>query len=319
MIQSILRKFFPTAVLVFILCLLITGCSPSPISENKLLSYVEQDDPMVNRMPLYSDLSLDIQYHDLTVDKRLTDKDDKSDQVWIHFTADTKSDTADVEARMDFTLYNDGWLLDDIEVLSTDYSPLAGPRHDMVGSYLGEQYNYYQYQGEEVDLENKSAKLCYKAMDEYTYEDIGYVLCVYCHYAEPGWSYGEIELIEETQDWRRIYGEWELALPSDLYTIIIDSFDGSLLHCSYGNEIFSGTGYFVGKTLSGNDWYYDIKDYIGNGYLYISRSSRIAIRYQLNDFIDPNLRFTHKEEPTYSSTFYDEFFNDDEEVGLGGQ
>lgn len=325
MVQNLLRKSLPHVALAFLLCFFVSGCSPSPISENKLLSYVEQDDPMDNRLPLYDGLSLDIQYHDLTVDKRLTDKDAKSDQVWIHFTADTETDTADVEARMDFTLYNDGWMLDDIEVLSTVYSPLAGPQRDMVDSYLGEQYDYYQYQYEEVDLENKNAKLYYKAMNEYTYMSIGYILRVNYYYTDSYWDYGEIELIEEKRDWRPIYGVWtgvdspsvcalEIRSITDMGDIIL--IDGEAEFVIEKERIPSSDVTLIGKYSAGDNSFLTIKAGYGE------RGTSL-----MNLYVDPDsviashgLSFWKIEQTSriaFSSSFFDEFFDGDVEIKMG--
>lgn len=161
------------------------------------------------RLPRQLGSTGEIHYYGLKVDKRLTDVDARSDQIWVRFSVDTDTDSADVEACMYFTLYNDGWLLDDIKILSTKLSPLVGPSREMVSSYLSEQYDYFQYQREEIDLENGFAKFYYKAMNEYTYADYGYELCLNYYYSGSYWGYGGVELIEETQDWRRVYGTWE--------------------------------------------------------------------------------------------------------------
>lgn len=340
MLQNLLRKFLPHVVLAFLLCLFVSGCSPSPISENKLLSYVEQDDPMDNRLPLYDGLSLDIQYHDLTVDKRLTDKDAKSDQVWIHFTADTETDTVDVEARMDFTLYNDGWILDNVEVLSTNYSPLTGPRHDMVGSYLGEQYDYYQYQYEEVDLENKCAKLYYKVLDEYTYMSVGRILCVnyYYAYAAPYWDYGEIELIEETRDWRMLCGVWTgESMFHDTCALAIRSITDTGDTISLDGEAelrFVDVLGRIEETLTSSDITLtcEYRD-LSNGddcYLCIRAFYGEEENARINLYFHPDRAsassglmgmVTWKIEQTtgtaFSSLFYDEFFDDDAEIEMG--
>ena len=75
------KKILTVTIFAFALCAFLTGCSSTTVSENELLSYIEQDDPMGPRIPRRYDSTGEIRYYDLKVDKRLTDKDARSDQI----------------------------------------------------------------------------------------------------------------------------------------------------------------------------------------------------------------------------------------------
>lgn len=188
----------------------LTGCSKNaPVAEKDLMSYLERNDPMVGRMGSV------ISYHDLTVDKRLTDSDNHEDQVWVHFFANTETDMAEVDACMEFVLYNDGWRLEDIEILTTVYTAVKGPDYLVPESQIAWQYDDYECYDEDINLDEGTAVFYYRTAKYYAYVDVETELAVNCYYVgynySPDWAVGFVDVISYTEDWQRIYGTWEGA------------------------------------------------------------------------------------------------------------
>lgn len=154
-----------------------------------------------------------ISYHNLTVDKRLTDSDKHEDQVWVHFFANTETDMAEVDARMEFVLYNDGWRLEDIEILTTTYTAVKGPDYLVPESQIAWQYDDYECYDEDINLDEGTAVFYYKTAKYYAYVDVETELAVNCYYVgynySPDWAVSFVDVISYREDWRRIYGIWE--------------------------------------------------------------------------------------------------------------
>lgn len=93
-----------TVILIIALC---TGCGKKVKNEEELLADLIADSSFY--MVEGSEVS------DLSVIKRLTDEDNKTDKVYVSINIDHEAATATQAYIMDYTCYNEGWLLDDIE------------------------------------------------------------------------------------------------------------------------------------------------------------------------------------------------------------
>lgn len=94
-------------IIAILIAVLIVGCGNSIKTEEELLTDLIADSSF--SMVEGSEVS------ELTIIKRLTDKDNKTDKVYISISIDHEAATATQAYIMYYTYYNEGWLLDDIE------------------------------------------------------------------------------------------------------------------------------------------------------------------------------------------------------------
>ena len=190
--------------------MIVSGCSKQPVSEKNIL------DDLQEYNPFSSYLNGEITYQELSIEKRATRKDEGTDMVWINFSATTENDKADAYACLTYNLYNDGWMLDGVEIIEEDFSPLTGPDRSLPEAYLAQQYQYFQYQGEDINLDDNRATFTYKVMNRYPYVDYAATVSVDCGYGEidgeyitMGWNAWGTTTISKQQDWSRFAGTWK--------------------------------------------------------------------------------------------------------------
>lgn len=152
-------------LLCALLLLLLTGCGKKTAGDTRLL-----DD--LNASDYFLVSSEGVQFSKLTVDKRLTDEAQKSDQVYV--TAEGENDlfACSLCLQMNYTLYNDGWLLDSVEELYMDtdsITPKAEPTQAEIdialrGAVGSEDFSAKQI-SKEVDFENASVYYTYEILE----------------------------------------------------------------------------------------------------------------------------------------------------------
>ena len=81
------------------------------------------------------------QVTELSIIKRLTDKDNRTDKVYVSILIDHSNATESRAYVMNYTLYNDGWMLDDVEDYYGDeavwkVSPKGAPTNEQVMAAL---------------------------------------------------------------------------------------------------------------------------------------------------------------------------------------
>lgn len=92
---------------VLVLAIMLSGCGNPVKTEEALLEDLSRN----------SDFSMveGSQITEFSIVKRLTDKDSKTDSVYVSLLIDHPNATASRAYVMNYTLYNDGWHLDNIE------------------------------------------------------------------------------------------------------------------------------------------------------------------------------------------------------------
>ena len=219
-------------LLCALLLLLLTGCGKKTAGDARLL-----DD--LNASDYFLVSSVGVQFSKLTVDKRLTDEAQKSDQVYV--TAEGENDlfTCSLGLQMNYTLYNDGWLLDSVEELYMDtdsITPKAEPTQAEIdialrGAVGKEDFSAKQI-SKEVDLQNASVYYTYKIVEPGTWVDrvsevsVGGSMSPHSY----GWDlYGNEE--SYYWDYSQVLGRWSAWQTGscDRYEIIliIDDIDTS--------------------------------------------------------------------------------------------
>ena len=200
---------WPSPLLLCAMLLLLTGCGKKTAGDARLL-----DD--LNASDYFLVSSVGVQFSKLTVDKRLTDEAQKSDQVYV--TAEGENDlfTCSLGLQMNYTLYNDGWLLDSVEELYMDtdsITPKSEPTQAEIdialrGAVESEDFSAKQI-SKEVALENASVYYTYEIVEPKKWCDrvsevsVGGSMSPHSY----GWAlYGN----EESYHWdySRILGYW---------------------------------------------------------------------------------------------------------------
>ncbi len=239
-----MKKMKNLMAIIFILAVmcLLSGCSGNEVfNEEQLLADIVDQDYMQTRM------GTGVKYYDLSIEKRLTSEDDKRDQVWVKFMADTETDSAEVEALMTYTLYNEGWMLDSIQLQSVVYEPLVGPLQQIADDELYSQYDYYQYQYENVDLSSGIAYIYYKTQTVYKYMVENDIVCIEVSYSSlascPNWSITNQTVVENQEYWG--LGSWRVGnyYPGGTYySIDVKSFDGKTFEATIQKSVQANGG-----------------------------------------------------------------------------
>ena len=232
LLNTVSLIFMAIVMLMFSACGLIKLSKETPKDEeeqqsssrsekSRLLSSLIAYDPMQHF--LSPKMGEQIEYHKLKIEKRLTDKKARSDQVWVNFIAETTDDLAEVYARMDFTLYNDGWLLDNVEILERKGTPLTGPEPFLADSIMSEKYDYYELCDEEFHSEDLSwgviwiATKHYHAYKAFDYLEECYDVTLHYHYIDTGrqgvgapyWDESELSETLVNQNWGKLLGYYQ--------------------------------------------------------------------------------------------------------------
>lgn len=232
-----MKKWIMTAVLILIAVGLI-GCSDSKSggkSENEI-----KTDLVAQQLPAeaYTD-SEPPEITSFQILKRQTNVDDKTDLVYVTYTTTTACADFVRSYLLTYTLYNDGWILDDYEYCDGDYRtiPKVEPDDELVDSL----FEYYDFQGGEytnwviternVDVENGTANFTVQASqslcDGYATTDEVYNIPLF--FSEYGvWSsYGNGDFVSDSFsiDWSNLIGLTFFDHYYDETYITIDEYD----------------------------------------------------------------------------------------------
>lgn len=101
-------------LLSLVLIVFLCGCSPQAKSENEILQDIAKKDPT------FAEYDLIVESH--TISKRQTNKDQKTDYVWITVYATCPEFSYTADYTLEYVLYNDGWLLEDYYCADYDYT-----------------------------------------------------------------------------------------------------------------------------------------------------------------------------------------------------
>lgn len=167
-----------------------------------------------NNATFYSNLDAKIQ--ELEIIKRQTNEDDKTDYVYVSVRATNEYIECNRTYKLDYTLYNEGWILDYVtpyEADRWDIAPLKGP--DM---WLGESamygYDNYTYLREDLDLENKSCTMYFSTVTQHTYAELEEEIAVFFIFNDSWeeWESVSVYAVEESITWD-LAGYWYPTTP----------------------------------------------------------------------------------------------------------
>lgn len=108
-------------VLALMLALVLCGCGVKEKSEAEIKADLSADLSVLNTRT-------DVALQNFAITKRQTDQDTKVDTVFADFSLLTNDGVAEGSGScvMTYTLYNDGWMLDDVAMERIAYKPLKG-------------------------------------------------------------------------------------------------------------------------------------------------------------------------------------------------
>lgn len=225
-----------------VLLLSLVGCGNSAKSDKEIVNEIIDLDSYFTR---YS-LSID----DYSIDKRQTNKDDKTDFVWINVRGSNDEFTYYAEYEITYVLYNDGWMMEDYFINTSSYSVKGEFDKTALENDLGQQYDSYSYVDSKQSGNNIS--LMYVATKTTNYILKTYDLKIeYSYTPETSWTKSNIEqnVTDERLD---IIGEWIYSDDRGYYYYI---------HVSEVNEYEVTYKYlFQNGSQSSADWDYVYSD-----------------------------------------------------------
>lgn len=209
------RRVF-TLVISFVLLFVLNGCSSAPdaVGENSIKNDIAcLDDTFYGSNMNF--ISFDIV-------KRQTNEDDKTDFVWVDFIAENENCRYIVSCKLSYSLYNEGWLIDNYEVLTNSMEYTNGPDPSKVlehaNAYMDQYYSNFSSRNKgTVELVDMSIQdtVCYclfnhaEVMGPTDLLTLHWRFRTTCRLNEDGWTNGAWDgtMKKYAFDWK-LEGEW---------------------------------------------------------------------------------------------------------------
>lgn len=170
-------------VLALMLAVVLCGCGVKEKSEAEIKADLSADLSVLNTRT-------DVVLQDFSITKRQTDQDTKVDAVFVDFSILTDDGVAEGKGScvMTYIMYNDGWMLENVETEHIEYIPLKGMElsEEELKNSMSAQYGAnaisteFELTGRTTQLElgtdvyTASMKNVYKYMTEYLEVSLGF-------------------------------------------------------------------------------------------------------------------------------------------------
>lgn len=196
------------AILICILAVVIPlVLKNAPVSESQISS------DMRSSISRFSDASFT--FDGATLTKRQTDTSNKTDTVYLEWTAHNGVCQIKNEAVMTYRLYNDGWRFEDVNSRRTSTTIIASDvssdsaRSEAESSYIPKQYDSGELTevSRETDLSAGEDVFVYNYKVYFYYCTRTYTARVKYKFYNTSWSYDSIEWDDGVSEWD-IVGEW---------------------------------------------------------------------------------------------------------------
>ena len=185
-------------VIVLIFGIFLSSCG---VPAEKGIIDIEMD--IMATDSYFSDYNLSIDNSDIT--KRQTNKKDKTDYIWLDLTAGNSEFTYSASYEMMYVLYNDGWLLEYCEIVSSDVAPNWYPTENDAADIIKSDYGEYSLASSSQN--GRRATYTYLCSETYYYLVTNYsVDVIFTFSPEKGWTYTMNET--EIGGSLDIKGEW---------------------------------------------------------------------------------------------------------------
>lgn len=203
--------------LVLLIILSFYGCGNTEKSESEILEDISAYDEFI--------FEYDVEITSSNITKRQTNEDEKTDYVFIELNG--SADTFDyfAEYELMYVLYNDGWMLEDIE--RTDYSYTASHPEEVLQSYADDVIESQGYDEWEFVSRDESENLVvfhYEASKNIHYLMTSYSVDIsYSFTPQSLWELDVKEkIVKEVPD---ILGEWSYSDECFSFYVNVVDFD----------------------------------------------------------------------------------------------
>lgn len=229
--------------IVFVLCIsILSSCNRSSKSEKDIANDIAAKNHYFSTYNLRLD--------DYTVSKRQTNKDEKTDYVWISIIGSNDEFEYTAEYELLYILYNDGWLLEDYEMLDSNYKALSAFETNELEEELLQDYDVLSLVNRR-DETNKSA-LIYLAEKHDELFTTHYEITIETEFEPSVWTVTNIDEIEGERD-LNIVGEWVYTDNAGRYYY---------MHISDVHDTTITINYLFANTSKTDEWNY----ILSNGY-----------------------------------------------------
>lgn len=197
--------------LLFILfiVLLLSACGTSSLNVRNTVSETQLKDDLCSSTIFKEAAEKSaLEVTNFNILKRQTTPEEKIDKVWVALDAETNSPDAlfrvgaHLECVMIYGLYNDGWLLDEIETEdgSWVFTPLGGFT-DVIAAEMAEMEGGELIENE-IDLDNRVQRITYRKTVSNKYCESVYVIqdeYLFSYGAE--WRWNDRKTLEKSEVW----------------------------------------------------------------------------------------------------------------------
>ncbi|MBR5508724.1 MAG: hypothetical protein IKV59_01575 [Lachnospiraceae bacterium] len=201
------RKMWTVAAIGLLMCGM-TGCGVKEKTEEEIRTELQAHSNF--------GMGKDVTIEEFEVIKRQTDKDDKTDKVFVEVTAGNEEVEFTTSYGMVYGLYDSGWILDEVyesTLVETTVTPKQGPSDTgaiAVSAGIEDDFSEYSFAAEELDLANGNALYVYQGIRNQKYMQEIVNLLVNCRFDETalewktsGYEEGGIEAVWD------IAGTWK--------------------------------------------------------------------------------------------------------------
>ena len=285
------KKSLPKLIIISFIIFTLTGCKSGnqPVNERQLLADI-------NASSTYLTATKQVNFMSIEVEKRITDEDDRLDQVFVFVSGESDDLRCSVAYELRYTLYNEGWMLESVndrnyelwdvkpkkgvpeEILTEAIDPfMQYGNHPPLTSEGYVPYDEIVLTDTRENFEDGSADYDYDVITNYTYMTSTDHLTLEC-FLNPITAEWEVSCKRtgKDRDWSKICGSWFYYYEDDgmfgherLLMVYIYSFDQGTFTGEYSDTIKSwdGTKDFDYGTINltptmddYKDWYEDNGD-----------------------------------------------------------
>lgn len=130
------------------------------------------------------------------ITKRQTNPERKTDYVWISFVASNSDFTYQASYELEYVLYNDGWLLEDYDDISSNYRPNYGLSRETFGDEVMATLDYDSYEYSGTAEEGNAIEFYYHAETTEYYLTSVEQVCI-CYTFRPSDNWGKPDITTE--------------------------------------------------------------------------------------------------------------------------
>lgn len=214
--MHIKQKIVLIALAVFII-LSLCGCGEKTKSESEILEDISEYDEFI--------FEYGVEIASSNITKRQTNEDEKTDYVFVELNGSTETFDYSAEYELMYELYNDGWMLENIE--KTTYSYTASHPEDVLQSDADAIIESMEYDEWEFESREESENLIvfhYETSENIHYLMTSYLVDIsYSFTPQLLWEYEVKEkTIKEVPD---ILGEWSYSDDNYSFYVNVINFD----------------------------------------------------------------------------------------------